>query len=121
LRLWSIALFIFLFNLTIAFLSSDQILGLTASHEGIQSQDWGLPNPSTVYGEHPDPNLWIMIGDFASSIPMFFKIFLNSTIFLPIMLSQIGFPTTLALIIGGGVNFLYVIGVLQIVRGINIE
>lgn len=118
-KIWHIVLYIFIFNLVISFVNTWAI-GINYQLEG---EDWAVQDPQTAYNvsSSASGSFGYQIGDFFASIRLFMTALLNATILLPVLLTNLGIVGGLNTILTVIVSLIYVIGLVQFIRGVLIE
>jgi len=126
-RLYDIAFALFIFNLVLGYFSEiHNSLGLQETYEKmgeeertIQEAQREMEEAIENTGINPEGNWFVEnVKLVVKSIGPIMKAFANATILLPAMLQlYFGIPSSFAMILGLGVNFLYFMGILQWISG----
>lgn len=120
-KFYQIALFIFLFNLSLSILNGMNVLGQQYIQHDTKwnksVEQIGNATNEASYTINPT----FIFGDFIMGLRLFTQAIGNATVLLPFFLSQLGVPKPLIVTLTGGTWFVYTIGILQFVSGRSVK
>jgi hypothetical protein len=112
-KFYRLALFIFIFNLTLTFVSTS-FTNLAYSRPG---ETWNIPQNLTY---QPNP-AFSFFGDFVWALGVFLDAFAKATVLLPAFLASFGLPASFVAIFTGAAWFIYIAAIIQFVSGRYME
>lgn len=119
-KIYSIAMFLMMVNLSIAFLVSTQILPVQVATLSSNFYDFEDEIPENISYSNSDIGMYLF-GDFPRALMMLGKIFFLAPITLPLLMNEAGFPYSLTVILSTCLYAVYLVGVAQIVMKYSVE
>jgi|Deesub1362B_J571_1020462.scaffolds.fasta_scaffold00704_6 hypothetical protein len=119
-KFYEIALFVFLFNLSLGILNSHALFGGGyIQHDTKWQEDVQIRGGDIQSSYEINPSM--IFGDFIAGLQLFFIAIANATVLLPFFLSQLGVPLSLNGTITAGTWFTYVVGIAQFISGRSVK
>lgn len=119
-KIYSIAIFLLMVNISIAFLVSTNILPVTISTMDVSEDSFKSSIPDNLSYSNADIGLYLY-GDFPRALGMLAKIFVLAPVTLPLLLGEAGVPQAIISMFSICVWAVYLVGLAQIIMKYSLE
>lgn len=119
-KIYSIAMFLMMANLGIAFIVSANILPVQVETLPTSHYDFERDIPENLSYSNADIGLYLF-GDFPRALMMLGKIFVLAPVTLPLLMYAAGFPGAITIMLGACLWAVYLAGVAQIIMKYSME
>lgn len=119
-KIYSIAMFLMMVNLSIAYLVGAGILPVEIATIPLSEDDFRGNIPDEMTYSNADIGLYLF-GDFPRALGMLAKIFVLAPVTLPLLLNEVGFPGALIAIFSVCLWAVYLAGLAQIIMKFGLE
>ena len=119
-KIYSIAMFLMMANLSIAFLVNAAILPVDVATVTITESTFRSNIPNNLTYSNADIGLYLF-GDFPRAIGMLGKIFVLAPVTLPLLMGEAGLPGALTSMFSICLWAVYLVGIAQIVMKYSLE
>ena len=119
-KIYSIAMFLMMVNISIAFLCSAGILPVDIATMSITEDTFRSNIPDDMTYSNADIGLYLF-GDFPRAIGMLGKIFVLAPVTLPLLLGEAGLPASLISMFSICLWAVYLVGLAQIIMKYSLE
>lgn len=119
-KIYAIALFLLITNLSIAFIVTTGILPATVATVPIADDMFKDDIPENLSYSNADIGLYVF-GDFPRALGMLAKIFVMAPSTMPLLMGEAGFPASIVSMLGIILWAVYLVGIAQIVMKYSLE